>query len=141
MAILKYPNFNRIGSVRSNIFQFSYMPALLLCENHDNIWILAGDGNIAQVQQCLLLGEQGQPMDVNIQDEQGYSALHAAASYNHLELVRMLVLQYGANVNITDMDGDTPLHTVDSVPVCRLLIELGANPHLRNNEEMLVCIV
>ncbi len=38
-------------------------------------------------------------MDVNAQDENGYSCLHAAASYGHLDLLRYLV-QRGGNVNI-----------------------------------------
>lgn len=38
-------------------------------------------------------------MDVNAQDEHGYSCMHAAASYGHLDLLAFLV-QRGGNVNI-----------------------------------------
>lgn len=38
-------------------------------------------------------------MDVNAQDENGYSCMHAAASYGHTELLQYLV-QRGGNVNI-----------------------------------------
>ncbi|KAF9928154.1 hypothetical protein FBU30_002610 [Linnemannia zychae] len=37
------------------------------------------------------------------------SALHLAASYNHIDLCRFLV-QNGANVNLTDLEGWTPMH-------------------------------
>lgn len=38
-------------------------------------------------------------MDVNAQDEHGYSCMHAAASYGHVELLQYLV-QRGGNINI-----------------------------------------
>ncbi|KAK3808493.1 MAG: ankyrin repeat-containing domain protein [Benniella sp.] len=37
------------------------------------------------------------------------SSLHLAASYNHLELCKFLV-EMGANVNLTDVEGWTPMH-------------------------------
>lgn len=37
------------------------------------------------------------------------SSLHLAASYNHITLCRFLV-QNGANVNLTDLEGWTPMH-------------------------------
>ncbi|KAK3841929.1 MAG: hypothetical protein J3R72DRAFT_145823 [Linnemannia gamsii] len=37
------------------------------------------------------------------------SSLHLAASYNHIALCRFLV-QSGANVNLTDLEGWTPMH-------------------------------
>ncbi|KAG0290532.1 hypothetical protein BGZ96_005995 [Linnemannia gamsii] len=37
------------------------------------------------------------------------SSLHLAASYNHIALCRFLV-QNGANVNLTDLEGWTPMH-------------------------------
>lgn len=43
--------------------------------------------------------DEGVGMDVNAQDENGYSCMHAAASYGHLDLLRYLV-QRGGDVNI-----------------------------------------
>lgn len=50
-------------------------------------------GDVAQVQASL---EKG--VDVNSTDEEGYSALQAAAENDHLEVVKLLVLK-GANVD------------------------------------------
>lgn len=52
----------------------------------ENIWTLASDGNIAGL---LALISQG--MSINSQDATGYSILHAAASYSHLELIQILI--------------------------------------------------
>ncbi|HRN45643.1 MAG TPA: ankyrin repeat domain-containing protein [Flavobacterium sp.] len=49
-------------------------------------------GDIAEVEQSLTYS------DVNTMDEEGYSALHAAAENDHLEVVKLLV-QRGADVN------------------------------------------
>lgn len=49
-------------------------------------------GNLEQVQRCLVQG-----LDVNSTDEEGYSALHAAAENNYLEIVVLLV-EKGADV-------------------------------------------
>lgn len=48
-------------------------------------------GDLEQVQQLLSAG-----VDVNLQDDEGYSALHAAAENGYLELVKFL-LEQGAD--------------------------------------------
>jgi ankyrin repeat protein len=65
----------------------------------DNVWILAGDGKLTEIQEIL---EHNSLLDANLQDEFGYSPLHAATSYGHIELIRMLVKEYNANINIAD---------------------------------------
>ncbi len=50
-------------------------------------------GDIEQVEQLLSQG-----IDANQMDEEGYSALHAAAENDHLEIVKLLVSQ-GADVH------------------------------------------
>jgi len=50
-------------------------------------------GDIEQVEQALQEG-----LDVNSADEEGYSALHAAAENDHLEVVKLLVSK-GADVD------------------------------------------
>ena len=50
-------------------------------------------GNLAEVEQLLANGT-----DVNTADEEGYSALQAAAENDNLDVVKLLVAQ-GANVN------------------------------------------
>lgn len=46
--------------------------------------------------------------------------------------------EYGADVNITDEEGDTPLHVVETVECAKLLIELGADPKTANKAGYLV---
>ena len=46
---------------------------------------------------------------VDALDEHGFTALHYAAQNNHVFIVNML-LDFGANLNVTGVDGSTPLH-------------------------------
>eukprot|EP00842_Homolaphlyctis_polyrhiza_P006304 jgi/Hompol1/6675/HPOL_000132-RA len=103
-------------------------------DEEDNIWIAASDGRIEDVESYLANGS----IDVNAGDAFGYTCVHAAASYGHLELLRLLVHKYGANINITDPDGDSALHVVETADATRLLLELGADPTLRNNDGKLL---
>ncbi len=56
-----------------------------------NLWTAAGDGDLERIEQLIGQGECG----VNDQDQTGYSALHAAASYGHAVLLCWLVNQGG----------------------------------------------
>ncbi len=51
------------------------------------------------------------------------------------DFIRILV-HHGADINALDDDHNTPLHNavVNSVELCRLLVELGADPTIRNKE-------
>jgi uncharacterized protein len=71
------------------------------------------------------------------QDEHGYSLLHAAASYSHIELLRSLVNEFHVNINLKDEDGETCLFVTESVPIARCLIEeLRIDVEVRNDEGM-----
>ena len=77
------------------------------------------------------------PSLASLQDKHGYSLLHAAASYNHLDLLRTLVTEFHVDVNIKDEDAETPLFVVETVEAARLLIdELGADPRIKSEEGM-----
>lgn len=56
---------------------------------------------------------------------------HAAASYNELGVIEFLV-NLGADINIRDNDGDTPLLVAESPAAFELLVQLGADPHAKN---------
>ena len=75
------------------------------------------------------------PSLASSQDDHGYSLLHAAASYNHLDLLRTLVNEFHVDVNITDEDGETPLFVVETVEAAQCLLEdLKADPTIKSSE-------
>lgn len=76
------------------------------------------------------------PSLASSQDEHGYSLMHAAASYNHLDLLHALVTEFGVDVNIKDEDGETALFVAETVECAKLLIEeLHADISVRGEEE------
>lgn len=83
-----------------------------------NVLLLAAD-DPSRLLQVL----QESPSLASSQDENGYSLLHAAASYNHLDLLRTLVTKYNLDVNMKDEDGETAIFVVETVDCARLLIE------------------
>ncbi|ORX68591.1 ankyrin, partial [Linderina pennispora] len=94
-----------------------------------NIWIAVSDDDIERVKQLV----EADKTQVNAQDPNGYSPLHAAASWKRLELLKYL-LENGGNVNIADADGDTPLHICEDKACAELLLEHGADPECKNSE-------
>ena len=101
----------------------------------NNIWIAAADGDESAVLDFL----SRDPSAVNSLDENGYTALHATTSYNHIALLKKLVLEHGGDANIRDHDGDTPLFVAETVEVAKTLVEeLHADPNHRNESGLTV---
>ena len=72
--------------------------------------------------------------NINAQDENGFSALHAATQEKNINMVSFL-LQNGANVNIQDAFGNTPISRTNlatPIELFRMLLEAGANPNIKN---------
>ncbi|KAL1896981.1 hypothetical protein Cpir12675_002562 [Ceratocystis pirilliformis] len=83
---------------------------------------------------------QQNPGLASVQDEYGYSLVHAAASYNHLDLLRSLISDFKVSVDILDEDGESALFVVETVGTARVLLqELSANLHLRNSSGQTAC--
>ncbi|KAK2801121.1 hypothetical protein FQN50_007848 [Emmonsiellopsis sp. PD_5] len=94
-----------------------------------NVYILAADNSPS-----LLPLLRANPALASSQDEHGYSLLHAAASYGHIDLLRALVQEFNVNVNLLDEDGETCLFVAETVEVARCLIEeLGVDRNIRNS--------
>ncbi|KAG0787972.1 hypothetical protein G6F17_001067 [Rhizopus arrhizus] len=72
-------------------------------------------------------------MDVNSHDQFGYTAMHAAVSYNQPDIVKYLI-EKGADVNVEDFEKDTPLFVAETVEMAQILLDRGADPK-RVNEE------
>jgi uncharacterized protein len=69
------------------------------------------------------------------QDAHGYSLIHAAASYNHLDLLRVLVRDFRVPVDLKDEDGETALFVCETVESAKLLVEeLRINSKVRGCE-------
>ena len=69
------------------------------------------------------------------QDEHGYSLLHAAVSYNYLDLARSLKNEFSIDPNILDEDGETALFVVETVEAAKCLLEeVGTNLDIKNAE-------
>lgn len=95
-----------------------------------NPFLLAADNPAALLP---LLREN--PELAGAQDDHGYSLVHAAASYNHLDLLRTLIRDFNVNVDLRDEDGETALFVVETVEAARVLVEeLGADLTAKGSE-------
>ncbi|CAG8516038.1 9201_t:CDS:2 [Ambispora gerdemannii] len=123
-------------------------------ETSKNIWIAAGDGEIERVQEfreckykSIVKGDKlwftfreiliteliSRGISPNEKDQNGYTPLAAAVSYNHIAIIELLISN-GADVNIRDNEGDTPLCVAETVEAAQLLLQHGADPFIRNTE-------
>jgi ankyrin repeat protein len=85
--------------------------------------------------------------DFTFRDFRGNTLLHIAVNYGQPLIVRRLV-EAGAPVNAQDYEGNTPLHLIvgmnsdDPVnqskilQIVQILLEYGADPFIKNNEEL-----
>jgi len=113
----------------------------------ENIWTAAGDGDVARVEELLEL-EGFKPTSP---DENGYTPVHAAASWGRTDMLRLLLRRAAAAgreaataaANVPDSDGDTPLHHVAGAEelepavlreVLDVLLEHGARPGRQNGD-------
>ena len=88
------------------------------------------EGNLALLQSSLAALN----LPITAADENGYTLVHAAASYNQLQILQYLSSQ-GANFHATDNDGDTALHHAGAVQAAQFLIEHGqANANQPNSQ-------
>jgi hypothetical protein len=98
-----------------------------------NPYILAADNPSA-----LLTFLRANPSQASCQDEHGYSLLHAAASYGHIDLLRSLVQDFHVDVNLIDEDGETCLFVTESLEIAKCLVEeLGVDAKIKNDEGLM----
>ena len=81
----------------------------------------------------LKITQESLNLPITVADHNGYTLLHAAASYSQMEVLVWLASKEGCDLNSKDVDGDTPLHHCDAVEAARLLVERGARVDVKNN--------
>mmetsp|Transcript_29406 Transcript_29406/g.44533 ORF Transcript_29406/g.44533 Transcript_29406/m.44533 type:complete len:343 (+) Transcript_29406:153-1181(+) len=115
--------------------------------NNNSAWkefvLLFQSDDLTSFQKFLRMYDFGQSIDsMMFYNEQGtlsYPLLHFACKYGAVNIVKFLVGQKKANVNIIDRDGNTPIAVAcakDQYSVVSLLLNHGANPksdiHMRD---------
>lgn len=68
------------------------------------------------------------------QDSHGYSLLHAATSYGHVQLAQALIKDFNVNANISDEDDETALFNAETVEMAKELLVLGVNIETKNSD-------
>ena len=97
----------------------------------ENVWVAASEGKMAELRAHI----EGGKVSATSTDENGYTPLHAAASYSQEEALRYLIASLGGrSVDVADGDGDTPLHACESEGCGQQLLDAGANIEARNHE-------
>ena len=95
-----------------------------------NPYILAADHPSALLNLLRL-----NPSIASSQDEHGYSLLHAAASYGHIDLLRALVKEFHVDTNLIDEDGETCLFVTETEDIAKCLVEeLGVDYRRKNDD-------
>ena len=91
----------------------------------------ANPDTTAQILTCL----RDKPSLASSGDANGYTLLHAAASYAQHDLLRALVREFHCDVNVRDADGETPLFYAEDVETARALVnDLSADLETMNEE-------
>ena len=93
------------------------------------------ENHAAEIQKLVAEG-----CDPNLQDKNGWTALHVAAQESSLEAVKTL-LASGAAVDVTDANGNTPLSTAvfnskGEGSVILALLEAGADADKKNHHDV-----
>ncbi|XP_071478511.1 uncharacterized protein [Diadema antillarum] len=97
---------------------------------HDVLLQSIAQSKMEQVKQLLSSG-----MDINFKDEStgGNTALHWAASFSGVDMVRLL-LEHNPDVNVMNSDGTTPLHDAvlrGDLDIVRELVQHGADANVK----------
>lgn len=75
--------------------------------------------------------------DLTASDSRGYTVCHVAAQYGQTAILYHLAMKWGADIDVVDADGRTPLHWAaykGFADTIRLLLVMGSRPLLTDRE-------
>lgn len=84
-------------------------------------WVAAADGNLPLLQSAM----ETLQLPVTAQDENGYTLLQAAVSYNQTHIWQWLANLPQFTVHQVDSEGDSALHYAGTANAARFLVEQG----------------
>ncbi len=97
----------------------------------DELFTLSENGTLTPFALTVLLGAGA---DLNMKDNDGYTALMLASFLGNTEIAKMLI-DANANLNMQYKNGNTALMfaiSMGNIEAVKALIEAGANPNIRN---------
>lgn len=84
--------------------------------------------------------EQGANTGIEARDANlGRAALHDAIQYHSIDIAKMLIYEFDANVDIKSTTGETPLliaTTLGSLEMVNMLLEAKADPNVVDNTKV-----
>jgi len=105
-----------------------------LMYNSNNLWVDTSCNGYVNLMKFLIKAG----VNINIQNNHGWTALHLASRFGKKEIVELLIKVAGVNVNIQDNDGKTALHEASRYgykDCVELLIKVGGvNVNIQNND-------
>jgi hypothetical protein len=94
------------------------------------------ESDVDEVRRLCLKGERGVPADAEWADEFGFSCLHLAAKRGNTAIVRVLVREAGADVNLRGEGATVPLHMAAQFGqlecVEAMVVDFGADPDAKD---------
>jgi len=130
-----YPKANSTARLERDLLQISsVLDVPLVSAFHD----AAARGNQDTLIYFLTGSDEvgGEQIEVNKLDSAKNTALHWAAGAGKTNVMQVLI-QYGANLNLQNIIGDTPLHRAtwrDQPDSVKLLLDSGADFTIRNKQ-------
>ena len=129
----------RVFGVGGSVLSLFFAGVFVLCRvavaggDVDQLYHAAGKGDVASVRQLIAAGT-----DVNAKSGDGSQALNAAAVYNQHDVIKLL-LAHGANPNVRNREGDTPLvcatkYAGGDPTTVKLLVDAGTNLGIADND-------
>ncbi len=127
-----------IGFICLQVTAVSVIQAFDYETMYTNIYNAVSNGQTEEAQTLLDQVPSGELTDlINRKSRDGRKLLHAAALSGNPSTVKLLLFRYAADANVTDFNGNTPLHlaaSLKNVDVVKALINGGAKVKVQNSK-------